>query len=157
VLNSQNLESGSDGWRDIAEVLRWFSLHDPTAPGRLKRNDLTRLHELRAALRQAVAGDHDQLDAVAAQYPVMLNFGEHPNLSATGPRFNQFISRVLVAAFVAHQSGDWDRLKACQHCSWVTFDRSKNRSASWCADRACSTRHRARAYRQRVRERSLTD
>jgi hypothetical protein len=157
VLNSQNLESGADGWRDIAGVLRWFSTHDPTAPGRLRRSDLTQLHALRAALRQAVTGHHDQLDALAQQYPVTLNFGEKPCLSAAGPLVSQFMSRIFIASFLAQQSGDWTRLKACQHCSWVTFDRSKNHSASWCADRACSTRHRARAYRQRVRERSLTD
>ena len=43
-------------------------------------------------------------------------------------------------------------MKACERdsCRWVFYDRSKNRSGSWCDPADCGTRERSRrAYRRR--------
>jgi len=54
---------------------------------------------------------------------------------------------LTVAGAVA--DGSWPRLKACQHCHWVVFDPSKNRSSRWCSMSACGGRHNAKEYRRR--------
>ena len=54
---------------------------------------------------------------------------------------------LIIARSVA--AGTWSRLKACQHCHWVVFDPSKNRSSRWCSMSACGGRHNAREYRRR--------
>jgi predicted RNA-binding Zn ribbon-like protein len=43
----------------------------------------------------------------------------------------------------------WPRLKACRQCGYAFFDRSKNRSAAWCAMSICGNRTKNRAYRRR--------
>ena len=43
----------------------------------------------------------------------------------------------------------WPRLKACRQCGYAFFDRSKNRSAAWCAMSICGNRTKNRTYRRR--------
>jgi predicted RNA-binding Zn ribbon-like protein len=40
-------------------------------------------------------------------------------------------------------------LKGCRQCGYAFFDRSKNRSAAWCAMSICGNRTKNRAYRRR--------
>ncbi len=49
----------------------------------------------------------------------------------------------------AQLSGDWSRMKACRQCEYAFFDRSKNRSAAWCAMSICGNRTKNRAYYRR--------
>ena len=55
----------------------------------------------------------------------------------------------------AQVTGEWTRMKACRQCEYAFFDRSKNRSATWCAMSICGNRTKNRAYyrRQRASER----
>jgi CGNR zinc finger len=46
-------------------------------------------------------------------------------------------------------TGQWRRLKGCRQCGYAVFDRSKNRSAAWCAMSICGNRTKNRAYRRR--------
>ena len=46
-------------------------------------------------------------------------------------------------------AGTWPRLKGCAQCEWVFFDRSKNRSGTWCSMTICGNRTKNRAYRRR--------
>jgi predicted RNA-binding Zn ribbon-like protein len=45
--------------------------------------------------------------------------------------------------------GTWGRLKACRNCHWSFYDRSPNRSATWCSMQLCGNRTKTRAYRRR--------
>jgi predicted RNA-binding Zn ribbon-like protein len=54
----------------------------------------------------------------------------------------------------AQLTGTWTRLKACRQCEYAFFDRSKNRSASWCAMAICGNRTKNRTYRRRRATRS---
>ena len=47
--------------------------------------------------------------------------------------------------------GDWSRMKGCRQCEYAFFDRSKNRSAAWCAMSICGNRTKNRAYYRRRR------
>jgi predicted RNA-binding Zn ribbon-like protein len=58
------------------------------------------------------------------------------------------LGRIMAAASLERR---WDRLKACcnDHCRWVVYDSSKNRSARWCSMQACGGRAKASAHRRR--------
>ena len=60
---------------------------------------------------------------------------------------------MLAIVFRAMEDGTWARLKACREdtCQWAFYDRSKNRSATWCSMAVCGNRAKARTYRQRHR------
>jgi len=65
------------------------------------------------------------------------------------------IATLLGILHEAQLSGDWSRMKGCRQCEYAFFDRSKNRSAAWCAMSICGNRTKNRAYyrRQRASER----
>ena len=50
----------------------------------------------------------------------------------------------------AQLTGHWSRLKGCRQCGYAFFDRSKNRSAAWCAMSICGNRTKNRAYYRRA-------
>jgi predicted RNA-binding Zn ribbon-like protein len=59
------------------------------------------------------------------------------------------VATVLAAAAEGAHREIWHRLKACRECGWVFYDRSKNRSGSWCTMAICGSRSKMRAYRKR--------
>jgi hypothetical protein len=59
------------------------------------------------------------------------------------------VATVLDILHEAQITGVWPRLKACRQCGYAFFDRSKNRSAAWCAMSICGNRTKNRAYRRR--------
>jgi predicted RNA-binding Zn ribbon-like protein len=58
---------------------------------------------------------------------------------------------VVAIALAAMLDGSWERLKACRNCRWCFWDRSPNRSATWCSMQLCGNRRKTRAYRNRRR------
>jgi predicted RNA-binding Zn ribbon-like protein len=58
------------------------------------------------------------------------------------------IGRLLAAAHEANVQGNWGRLKGCRQCGWAFYDRSKNRSGSWCSMSICGNRSKNRTYRR---------
>jgi len=61
------------------------------------------------------------------------------------------IGEVTAIALTAMLDGTWPRLKVCRHCQWSFWDKSKNRSGSWCSMQLCGNRLKTRAYRSRRR------
>ncbi len=59
------------------------------------------------------------------------------------------IATLLGILHEAQLTGDWTRLKGCRQCGYAFFDRSKNRSAAWCAMSICGNRTKNRAYYRR--------
>jgi predicted RNA-binding Zn ribbon-like protein len=59
------------------------------------------------------------------------------------------VATLLGILHEAQLSGDWARLKGCRQCEYAFFDRSKNRSAAWCAMSICGNRTKNRAYYRR--------
>ena len=57
----------------------------------------------------------------------------------------------LAGLHEAQVTGAWPRLKGCRACGYAFFDRSKNRSAAWCAMSICGNRTKNRAYYRRRR------
>ena len=48
-------------------------------------------------------------------------------------------------------TGAWRRLKACpaDDCQWAFYDRSRNRSRTWCKMDVCGNRSKVRTFRER--------
>ena len=48
-------------------------------------------------------------------------------------------------------AGTWERLKVCpaDDCQWAFYDRSRNRSRTWCQMEDCGNRAKVRAFRER--------
>jgi predicted RNA-binding Zn ribbon-like protein len=59
------------------------------------------------------------------------------------------LDRVVAIALGAMVDGSWARLKACRNCRWTFYDRSPNRSGTWCSMQLCGNRKKTRAYRKR--------
>jgi predicted RNA-binding Zn ribbon-like protein len=62
---------------------------------------------------------------------------------------DRVVAALLAVLHEAQLRGDWPRMKACRQCEYVFFDRSKNRSAAWCAMSICGNRTKNRVYRRR--------
>ena len=126
--------------------------------------ELDRALELREALRALAtghaAGSGPDADAIAvlngvlARSRVEIRFGADATPSpvpadehvlAADLALGRIAALVSLAAF----DGSWGRLKACPECGWSIYDRSKNRSRSWCRMSECGNRAKARAFRAR--------
>src|SRR6476661_138308 len=61
------------------------------------------------------------------------------------------LGRLLTIVHAADCEGEWVRLKVCpaDDCQWAFYDRSRNRSATWCDMKVCGNRHKVREYRER--------
>jgi len=82
---------------------------------------------------------------------VAIRFGldGRPRLEPVDEGVAGALGRILVAGYGAWLAGTWPRLKGCAQCEWVFFDRSKNRSGTWCSMTICGNRTKNRAYRRR--------
>ena len=117
-----------------------------------------RLRELREAIRALVIANQSRsLDAVAikaiprATLRVVVGDDGTTTLEAVDGGVDGAVATLLGILHEAQLSGDWPRLKGCRQCGYAFFDRSKNRSAAWCAMAICGNRTKNRAYYRRRR------
>jgi predicted RNA-binding Zn ribbon-like protein len=73
---------------------------------------------------------------------------------AAGSGVDRALGRLLAAVLDSMREGSWSRMKACRRdvCRWLFYDRSRNRSSSWCSMAVCGNRTKTRAYRRRRKE-----
>jgi predicted RNA-binding Zn ribbon-like protein len=141
LLNSQDLENEVD----------W--LPDWLAERGLVRAE-RRARALRAALRALVRAnngvplDEEAVATVnAAARRVSLQVGESGALTVMTS--GDALDQIVAVALGAMLDGSWGRLKACRNCRWSFYDRSPNRSGTWCSMQLCGNRKKTRAYRKR--------
>ena len=161
LLNTQNLENGAELLGDTGELRRWMTQEGCAVSGRILRADVARVHELRSLLRDTLfvhgggpIGAGDRLTQFAESLPVTFAFPDGVRFVRLGGDVDVFLVTVLATVHTAMGDRTWSRLKACKHCEWVVYDHSKNNSASWCTEKACGSRQRARQYRLRVKQRN---
>jgi hypothetical protein len=161
LLNTQNLENGAELLGDTGELRRWMIQEGCAVSGRILRADVARVHELRSLLRNMLfvhggtsIGAGDRLTLFAESLPVTFSFPDGVRYVRLGGDIDVFLVTVLATVHTATGDRTWGRLKACKHCEWVVYDHSKNNSTSWCTERACGSRQRARQYRQRLKQRN---
>ena len=164
-INSYNHDFPRE-WDRIGSPERaeaWLRQKRLVAPGdRISDADLARLAELREALRAlAIANQGGQPGAAAAdiirrlsgtaQLSVSIDDTGRTALEPTGRGVDGAVATLLGILHEAQLAGDWSRLKGCRRCGYAFFDRSKNRSAAWCAMSICGNRTKNRAYYRRRR------
>jgi predicted RNA-binding Zn ribbon-like protein len=128
--------------------------------------DAARLRELREAMRALImanqarrpdtAPDAAPVDVIraaagTAQLRVAIDDAGRTSLEPESPGVNGAMATLLGILHEAQLTGDWRRLKGCRQCGYAFFDRSKNRSAAWCAMSICGNRVKNRAYYRRRR------
>jgi predicted RNA-binding Zn ribbon-like protein len=124
------------------------------ADDRISDADARRLRELREALRAVVIAPDSAAQEVirnaarSAPMTVRIEAGRTALEPARGG-VDGAVATLLGILHEAQLSGQWERMKACRHCEYAFYDRSKNRSAAWCAMAICGNRTKNRAYYRR--------
>jgi len=131
------------------------------APGeRISEADAARLRELREAFRALAIANHGGQPDPAAIDVVRRAAGtaglrvaiDDAGMTALEPERRGVDGSVATLLGILHDAqltGQWPRMKACRQCEYAFFDRSKNRSAAWCAMSICGNRTKNRAYYRR--------
>jgi|GEM_PF-1003705 len=154
--NSVNRENGAERFSSSARLDVW--LKEEGRAG-VDADAFARVLAVREVLHDLVVanatgvGDPDAWRALERLLPpTALGFGAAADglavaVVATG--VDGLLAHLGLTVAGAVADGSWPRLKACQHCHWVVFDPSKNRSSRWCSMSACGGRHNAKEYRRR--------
>ena len=121
---------------DLALVERFVNESDPS-PAQ---------HALRALLLANNGGALDGNQTLEASVTVVLNGDGAARLVA-----DDVVGELLAIVARAQADGTWQRMKACPACGWAFYDRSRNRSRTWCTMSVCGNRAKARSYRARHR------
>ncbi|MGX7824083.1 CGNR zinc finger domain-containing protein [Actinokineospora sp. 24-640] len=139
-LNTLDLDRGTDVLDDPLAWQGWLADRTLTA------GPPARVRAVRAGLRAAVGGPPAP-PPPSVDVRVELIAGI-PKLVAA-----EITGAVLAAASRLAVVEEWERFKICpaDDCQWVFFDRSRNRSRTWCSMRVCGNREKARAWRERAK------
>jgi predicted RNA-binding Zn ribbon-like protein len=156
--NSVNRENGAERFASAGELDSWL-IGEGASPIAAGSRQLGRVLAVRDLVRALVVANTGHVPAepswrqLAEQGVTFraVHEGDALLLAPAGDECERLIGRIVQAVIVACADGTWPRLKACQHCQWVVFDPSKNRSSRWCSMQACGGRHNAREYRRRNR------
>jgi predicted RNA-binding Zn ribbon-like protein len=92
-----------------------------------------------------------------AQLVVRVEGPSNAALRSEARRVDAVLGRLIAIVYDAMADGTWHRLKACRRdvCQWAFYDRSKNRSSTWCAMDVCGNRVKTTRYwRRRQAKRS---
>lgn len=160
--NTNDIEAGADDWADPESLRAWLAARGLLEPGVVPDEAARRRTvAVREAVRELAAANSgggpvtealETLDAAARRARLQGRFG--PAGAAVEPAaggVDGAVGRVVAAVHEALVTGTWARVKACgkDSCRWLFFDRSRNRSAKWCAMSVCGNRVKAAAYRRR--------
>jgi hypothetical protein len=141
-LNTTELEAGTDVLADPPAWTQWCGDH-----GLARESSPEHARSTRDALRAALGDERSTAAELAVTVAIGLDADGRPGLVTADP-----IGAVLAAAVRLVDAGAWHRLKLCpaDDCRWAFFDRSRNRSRTWCAMEVCGNRAKARSFRRRA-------
>jgi predicted RNA-binding Zn ribbon-like protein len=162
-VNTLDVEDQIDALDSPAALGAWLS-DRALLPRRshLSADDRRRALEFREALRAVLMANNGAslprralatLNDAGAAAPLAVRFGADGRAQLEPPAsgIEAAIGRLASIAFQAMTEGTWARLKACpaDDCHWAFYDRSRNRSGTWCDMTTCGNRAKARAFRER--------
>jgi predicted RNA-binding Zn ribbon-like protein len=162
-INSHNHDLPAE-WDRIGTPERaqaWLREKRLVAAGeRISAADAARLRELREAIRALVVANQGGQPAAAAtevvrraagtaRLRVAIDAAGRTALEPDRRGVDGAVATLLGILLEAQLTGQWPRLKGCRQCGYAFFDRSKNRSAAWCAMSICGNRTKNRAYYRR--------
>ncbi|MFI5013666.1 MAG: CGNR zinc finger domain-containing protein [Hyphomicrobiales bacterium] len=122
------------------------------------------VHRIAAAV--ARRGPPDQTDlsllssccaaALAKAAIEMSDAGARWRWPTADPAPETVLGPIALSAVGLLREGDPSRLKQCpgEHCGWVFFDMTKNRSRRWCEMSVCGNRAKAKAHYRRLKFRA---
>jgi len=162
-VNTRDIEAGTDELTDPEALKTWLRRQGlPGAEEAPTPGDLERVVAVREALRAlALANNGEPLDprvvevlngaAQRARLAVRFDGRGRGELVPVDRGVDGAIARILAAVVRAMTEDTWSRVKACRNhaCGWVFYDRSRNRSGTWCTMAVCGNLMKARAYRAR--------
>lgn len=167
-VNTWDAEGGRDLLDSPAAVGAWLSAHGWTGESEeITPVDQRRTTEFREALRLLLAANNPalfveekalaraaaQLTAAARRGRPALRVGAdgRVELGAADGGVDGALIRLLAIALHAQAEGRWSRIKVCraQGCRWAFYDRSRGRTATWCAMATCGSRAKMRSYHRR--------
>jgi predicted RNA-binding Zn ribbon-like protein len=163
-VNTLDLESGEDALQTPKALGAWLAerglLPKPVRVTAGEHGDAIRLRE---ALREAMLANNEgapsaagwsEIERAARSGELGVHFGPAGDV-ALAPRAGGVpgaLSGLLAPVATALADGSWARVKACRapDCGWAFYDRSRNRSATWCEMAVCGNRTKVRTYRRRT-------
>jgi predicted RNA-binding Zn ribbon-like protein len=162
-VNTRELDPDVETFDSPHAAASWLADRGLVAPGtKLDRRDLERAVEFREGLRSLLeANNGDPLDDAAvavvndalanAALAVRFDRDGEPELAVEASGVDAAIARLAAIVYEAKVGGTWRRLKVCaaDDCRWAFYDRSRNRSGTWCSMGVCGNRAKVRAYRER--------
>ena len=162
-VNSRDVEAGTDDFATPVELARWLAKRDLIAPrARVTAGDVARTVELREALREALLTHNGEplpqstvkrLNTALTGVSLGVRWAADCtiDLEPTGEGLERALARIAAIVREATLSGEWGRLKVCpaDDCLWAFYDRSRNRSRTWCNMGECGNRAKVRAFRAR--------
>jgi predicted RNA-binding Zn ribbon-like protein len=143
-VNSADRENGVEWLPD------WLADHG------MEAEEAERAYALRESLRALALANNalplaegavETFNAAAARLRVELDEAGRVRLAPIADP----LDRIVEIALGAMLDGSWPRLKACRHCTWSFYDKSPNRSGTWCSMQLCGNRSKTRSYRRRKR------
>ncbi|SDN71592.1 CGNR zinc finger domain-containing protein [Lentzea jiangxiensis] len=134
-LNTRHVLDSEASWR------AWV-----TERGLGRSSEIAQARAARAALRSSIEGSSGPKTAAGVVH-IELTDGV-PVLSSSDA-----LGAVLAASARLAVLGSWERFKICpaDDCQRAFFDRSRNRSRTWCSMQVCGNREKARTFRKRSR------
>lgn len=163
-VNTLDIEESTDELRDGDSAAEWLRAHGLSERRRVTASERRRLIAVREAIRELLlannAGDPpptaalEALNSASADVALGLRFRpEGTELVSSSAGVDAALGELLARVHEAMGNGTWERLKACPapECHWAFYDRSRNRSATWCQMGECGNRNKARAFRARRR------
>jgi predicted RNA-binding Zn ribbon-like protein len=165
LLNSLDAEAGVDELSDVDALAAWLRGRDLIAADEpLAEGDLERARAFREGLRSLLdershGGIRDETVRELNELPrdallsTRFDAAGSPQLVPAAGGLDGAIAELLAIIGRSAIDGTWSRLKVCADdtCMWAYYDRSKNRSGSWCSMAVCGNRSKARTYRERHR------
>ena len=162
-LNTTNMKAGREDFRGPAELKAWLVDSELLSPRATVADcDVRQAIAVRDAflrLLDARATGKPDPDAVevlnrstrSAQMSVSFDSEGHARIEPLAPAVDGALGKLIAIVVDAMADGSWERLKVCRgdDCSWAFYDRSKNRSGTWCDITDCGNVAKARSYRAR--------
>jgi predicted RNA-binding Zn ribbon-like protein len=161
-VNTADREAGTDDLGDPEALAAWLAAAGLAPAGeRVDEAARERVVDLREALRALLLANHGgapdagavaTLDG-AGRLAVAFDAEGRAELVPAEGGVDGVAGALLAIVARAQADGTWPRLKACpaDSCGWAFYDRSRNRSRTWCAMSVCGNRAKARSYRARQR------
>jgi predicted RNA-binding Zn ribbon-like protein len=162
-VNSYDHETSSEEFTSPEALSEWLAANGLAARrAKLGPADLERAVELREALREALLTNNDEplppttvrrlneaLSGVALG--VRVNDDCTIDLEPAGAGLDSALAQIAGIIREAMLTGEWSRLKVCpaDDCLWAFYDRSRNRSRTWCRMEDCGNRAKVKAFRER--------